>query len=211
MNQERKRGTRKKKDLKIKERHHYQKKVSTQRKQKRKALQTHICTHKTTARERQHAGHTQKKKHTRKRKKLYKITSTRKKLTCVIGAGASVFDSPGDDDFVFGCGPPGFLVGLLVVVVDVSSLLLSTVSSGSFSWSFLFFFSFFNASSSSSPVPALPSGGGAVKPFAFSSTMCFISALAENLGMPSSSSSSADRISHTTSKEKISAATKFCW
>jgi large subunit ribosomal protein L4e len=31
----------KKKDLKIKERHHYQKKVRTQRKQKRKALQTH--------------------------------------------------------------------------------------------------------------------------------------------------------------------------
>ena len=36
MNQERKRGTRKKKDLKIKERHHYQKKVRTQRKRKAK-------------------------------------------------------------------------------------------------------------------------------------------------------------------------------
>jgi len=53
--------------------------------------------------------------------------------------------------------------------------------------------------------------GGAVNPFALSCTMCFISALAENLGMPSSSRSSPDSISKTTSKEKMSAATKFCW
>ena len=57
-----------------------------------------------------------------------------------------------------------------------------------------FFFSFFNASSSPSSAPALPSSDGAVNPFDFSSTMCFISAMAGNLEIPSSCKSSDDSI-----------------
>lgn len=70
MNQERKRGTRKKKDLKIKERHHYQKKVRTQRKRKAKHSK-HTYAHTKQLQESDNTQDTLKRKSTQEKERNY--------------------------------------------------------------------------------------------------------------------------------------------